>query len=47
MRMQVVIITQGSKFTCIAEGGKTRSIDVTPVDNIVDVNGAGDAFVGG
>ncbi len=46
-RGRVAIITQGAKPTIIAENGVTRSIDVDPVPEIVDVNGAGDAFVGG
>ena len=46
-RARTVIVTQGAKETVIAEGGKTHSIPVEPVASIVDVNGAGDAFVGG
>jgi adenosine kinase len=48
-RPRVVIITQGDKATCVATDGKTTNYDVPPVaaDDIVDVNGAGDAFVGG
>ena len=43
----VAIITQGPKATVVAENGAVRHIEVAPVDKIVDVNGAGDAFVGG
>lgn len=48
-RGRIVIITQGSHATVIAEGGKARSIDVpkVPKERIVDTNGAGDSFVGG
>ena len=46
-RARVAIITQGPKATVVAEGGVVRHIEVAPVDKIVDVNGAGDAFVGG
>jgi adenosine kinase len=46
-RARVAIITQGAKPTIIAENGVARTIDVAPVPAIVDVNGAGDAFVGG
>lgn len=48
---RVVVITQGSESTVIAESGKEETT-VVPVDKmeshlIVDTNGAGDAFVGG
>ena len=46
-RARVAIITQGPKATVVAEGGAVRHIEVAPVEKIVDVNGAGDAFVGG
>jgi adenosine kinase len=45
---RVCVITQGSKPTICAVGEKVCfSVDVANVDNIVDANGAGDAFVGG
>lgn len=49
-RPRVVIITQGSDDTVIAEAGKeVRTIPVPKIESasIVDTNGAGDAFVGG
>lgn len=48
-RARIVVITQGSDATIVAENGATRSIPVSKVDasTIVDTNGAGDAFVGG
>lgn len=51
---RTVVITHGSKATAvvIAEGGKVASEDAYPVipiaaSDIIDTNGAGDAFVGG
>lgn len=46
---RTVIITQGSESTCVAREGKTQTFSVPKLDSslIVDVNGAGDAFVGG
>ena len=43
------VITQGKEPTIVAKGGKVTTYDVPPVDpsDIVDTNGAGDAFVGG
>jgi adenosine kinase len=48
-RARVVIITQGAQPTVIAQDGVTRTVAVPaiPPERIVDVNGAGDAFVGG
>ena len=43
------VITQGKDATVVAKGGKVETYDVPPVaaGDIVDTNGAGDAFVGG
>lgn len=43
------MITQGKEPTVVAKGGNTSEHKVPPVpaDDIVDTNGAGDAFVGG
>ncbi|XP_072051280.1 uncharacterized protein [Amphiura filiformis] len=45
----VAIITQGEKATLVAQGGKVHEFPVIPIkdDDVVDTNGAGDAFVGG
>ena len=48
---RTVVITQGSKATVVAsgEGAKTQTHEVEPLkpEQIVDTNGAGDAFCGG
>eukprot|EP00638_Chattonella_subsalsa_P008153 CAMPEP_0117760686 /NCGR_PEP_ID=MMETSP0947-20121206/16788_1 /TAXON_ID=44440 /ORGANISM="Chattonella subsalsa, Strain CCMP2191" /LENGTH=351 /DNA_ID=CAMNT_0005581445 /DNA_START=43 /DNA_END=1098 /DNA_ORIENTATION=- len=46
---RVVVITQGSTSTVVAVGGKVLEFPVEPLssDQLVDTNGAGDAFVGG
>ena len=46
---RVVVFTQGAEATIVACGGKvtTYAVDKCPADELVDVNGAGDAFVGG
>jgi adenosine kinase len=43
------VITQGKEPTIVAKAGSTTEYKVPPVDasEIVDTNGAGDAFVGG
>jgi len=48
-RPRTVIFTQGSGSTIIAHGGKVEEFSVTPLpkEELVDTNGAGDAFVGG
>jgi adenosine kinase len=49
-RERTVVFTQGSKATIVATvsgGVKTYPVDPLADDLIVDVNGAGDAFVGG
>jgi adenosine kinase len=44
---RTVVITQGKDATVVAVDGSVTSFDVTPVEKVVDTNGAGDAFVGG
>jgi len=48
-RHRTVIITQGSESTIVVQNGKATTYPVPKLsaDYIVDVNGAGDAFVGG
>jgi adenosine kinase len=48
-RPRVVVITQGSQPTLVAQAGEVVEIavDKIPAEEIVDSNGAGDAFVGG
>lgn len=48
-RPRVAIITQGDKPTLVAQGGEVSEFEVIPIkdEDIVDTNGAGDAFVGG
>eukprot|EP00468_Gymnochlora_sp_CCMP2014_P008700 CAMPEP_0167752578 /NCGR_PEP_ID=MMETSP0110_2-20121227/7219_1 /TAXON_ID=629695 /ORGANISM="Gymnochlora sp., Strain CCMP2014" /LENGTH=352 /DNA_ID=CAMNT_0007638215 /DNA_START=39 /DNA_END=1097 /DNA_ORIENTATION=- len=48
-KKRVVVFTQGSNSTVVAVDGKATSYVVPKLDSkkIVDVNGAGDAFVGG
>jgi len=48
-RSRLVIITQGSDPVIAVEHGKVKTYPVTPLEKseIVDTNGAGDAFVGG
>lgn len=48
-RGRVVVITQGSRPTIVAMNGRISSFSVPALDQaaIVDLNGAGDAFVGG
>jgi len=49
-KKRVCVITQGSERTIVCEAGEpTVYVDVPPVpsEEIVDTNGAGDAFVGG
>lgn len=48
-RNRIVIFTQGSKCTIVAIDGQVKEYPVTPIpsDQLVDTNGAGDAFVGG
>lgn len=46
---RTVIFTQGSESTIVACNGKVEEFKVTPLpkEELVDTNGAGDAFVGG
>ena len=48
-RQRIVVFTQGATGTIVAMGGKTHYFDVVPLpkEQLVDTNGAGDAFVGG
>lgn len=48
-RPRIAIITQGADPTIVAEGGNITEYPVVPMnpEDIVDTNGAGDAFVGG
>lgn len=48
-RARVAIITQGSDPVLLAENGVVTEVpvDKLAVNDIVDTNGAGDAFVGG
>jgi len=48
-RSRMVVFTQGDKPTIVAQDGKVTEYPVIPVkaEDIVDTNGAGDAFVGG
>jgi len=51
-RPRVVVITQGAEFTILANSAEPERTKTYPVnklkdDEIVDTNGAGDAFAGG
>jgi len=48
-KSRLVVITQGEGPVIAVEHGKVKTYSVTPLDKteIVDTNGAGDAFVGG
>ena len=48
-RGRVVIITQGAEPTLVVQDGALYRFPVSPLakQSIVDLNGAGDAFVGG
>ena len=48
-RPRTVVFTQGAEPTIVAFNGKVQEYPITPIkaDDIVDTNGAGDAFVGG
>jgi len=48
-RSRIVVITQGSKSTLVYHEGKAEEFSIVPIpaEEIVDTNGAGDAFVGG
>lgn len=44
---RMVVITQGADPTIVAYDGKVEQFPIIACDNLVDTNGAGDAFVGG
>jgi len=48
-RSRTVIFTQGSGSTIVAKDGKVTeyAVEMLPKEQLVDTNGAGDAFVGG
>jgi adenosine kinase len=48
-RKRMVVITQGDQPTIVATDGKITEFNVKPLtkEQLVDTNGAGDAFVGG
>lgn len=46
-RNRIVIVTQGANETIVATSEKIERFEVLRVKNLVDTNGAGDAFVGG
>jgi len=48
-RPRTVVFTQGSKSTIVASNGVVQEFSVEPLakEQLVDTNGAGDAFVGG
>lgn len=48
-RSRITVITQGKNPVLLTQNGKVTEIPVEelPYDEIVDTNGAGDAFVGG
>ena len=48
-RPRVVVVTQGGGETVVSNMGKVAMYPVTKLENelMVDINGAGDSFVGG
>ncbi|XP_075238658.1 adenosine kinase 2 [Lycorma delicatula] len=48
-RSRIVIITQGTNPVILAKDGETKEypVESLPAENVIDTNGAGDAFVGG
>lgn len=48
-RQRIVVITQGKEPTIVIKDGKVTEYPIIPIkeEDIVDTNGAGDAFVGG
>lgn len=46
-RPRMVVLTQGELEVIIAMDGKVQTFSVPKIDNVLDTNGAGDAFVGG
>jgi len=46
-RERTVVFTQGAEQTIVAIGDEVKKFPVTPISQLVDTNGAGDAFVAG
>jgi len=47
-RKRMVVFTQGAEPTIVAtEGGEVKEYPIIPCPELIDTNGAGDAFVGG
>ncbi|XP_031562897.1 adenosine kinase 2-like [Actinia tenebrosa] len=48
-RQRIVVITHGKEPTIVVQNGEVKEFPVIPIqdDDIIDTNGAGDAFVGG
>lgn len=46
-RPRIVVFTQGAEPTIVATGGEVTEYPIIPCPELVDTNGAGDAFVGG
>jgi len=46
-RPRMVVITQGAEPTIVATSDAVITVPIISCDNLVDTNGAGDAFVGG
>jgi len=46
-RPRMVVITQGAEPTLVCTGDSVETYPIIPCDNLLDTNGAGDAFVGG
>jgi len=46
-RQRMVVVTQGAGATIVATSGSIQEFPIIPCENLVDTNGAGDAFVGG
>lgn len=43
----IAVITRGEKSVILIENGKAREFSVGLIEDVIDTNGAGDAFVGG
>jgi len=46
-RPRIVVFTQGADATIVATGGEVTEYPIIPCPELIDTNGAGDAFVGG
>jgi len=46
-RNRIVVFTQGAEATIVATEGKATEYAIIPCPELIDTNGAGDAFVGG